>query len=697
MSLKHRLPEADAARFPRTVEPTELLQRVARAPRTVLFLPSIGFDIDLLQRPHHLARAFARQGILAIFDSSNSHDPVEGLLEIAPDLMLFRGELASFASLPNLTAWAVPYNVDRCRELPAEAKIVYDWIDDLAVFPHDRALLERNHSWALEHADVVTSVAMPLHQQALARRPDALYLPNGVEYELFADASAAPPADEELTALLAHGRPIAAYYGALARWFDYGMLASAARRRPDWSFLLIGPRLDDSGHGQELFELSNVAWLGPRSYFTLPGYLAAVDVALIPFAINEITLATSPLKLYEYLAAGKPVVAAAMPECQATPGVLIAHDGDELATLLDEAKERGRQPSYRAAAAEIGRGASWDARAACALRALEAAPDRSPRQLLERRFAHLRRPAQRQFFARVCDHAASWGAAPGAETYVEYALSSLERGQRAVALARRHRAVAGCRYLDIGCAYGGFVAAFAQAGAHATGVELSPHFAALAAVLLDEQDVQAELIVGDATERRPEWDGRFDLVTANDVLEHVEDMDTFLANVAQSLRPGGHAFLEVPNGRHPPFVVSDGHYQLFGITLLGYAEAHDYFMACGAPGAIDTYNYPSYEEYRRRFAAAGLSFEILPETFDDVELAGVESALERLVGHRDGELPDAVPQAWRALLRRALVRYLDDLAAEPRETAGDRRRLLLSVAPAFWRILARPLGASSPC
>ncbi len=340
---------------------------------TVVFLPSVGWGIHLFQRPHHLARAFARAGWTAVFDCSNAQDRVDGFKEIEPNLFLYRGPAGVLERIPEPLLWSFPYNFQQTLSFPHGARVVYDWIDDLSVFPYDRVLLERNHARALAEATVVAAVARRLHAEAVATRPDALYLPNGVEYERFAAAAAPPSADRDLEPLVSAGRPIAGYYGALAEWFDYDLLDAAARLRTDWSFLLIGPMYDQSLQGKPMLKRENVRWIGPRDYHLLPGYLSLFDVATIPFQINPITTATSPLKLYEYFAGGKPVVTTPMPECAAYPEVVIAPDATAFAAALDPARERGRDPRFRERLRALGRENSWDSRVTAALSALEAA------------------------------------------------------------------------------------------------------------------------------------------------------------------------------------------------------------------------------------------------------------------------------------------------------------------------------------
>jgi hypothetical protein len=347
-----------------------VLARAAGSKGVVVFLPSVGWGIHLFQRPHHLARVFARLGHVAVFDSSNAADRVDGFREIEPNLFLFSGSPELLHELPAPLLWSFPYNFHLAEGYPKPVKTVYDWIDDLSVFPYEKALLERNHARGLAEATLVACVARRLHEEAKAARPDAIYLPNGVEYERFA-APAAPPRDEEVLAFLSPGAPVAGYYGALAEWFDYDLLAEVADTKADWKFLLIGPQYDASLPGQPLLERPNVKWIGPRDYVTLPGYLSLFDVATIPFQINAITQATSPLKLYEYFAGARPVVTTPMSECRAHPEVRIAATAGEFAQALEDARQQGRDPDFRARLRAIARENSWTARVRTVLRALE--------------------------------------------------------------------------------------------------------------------------------------------------------------------------------------------------------------------------------------------------------------------------------------------------------------------------------------
>jgi hypothetical protein len=106
-------------------------------------------------------------------------------------------------------------------------------------------------------------------------------------------------------------RPLIGFFGPIADWLDLDLIRFLALSRPDWSFVLVGKVATDV----KLFDcVSNVHLLGQKSYEALPGYAKALHVGILPFVISESTIAANPLNLREHLAAGLPVVSAAIPD-----------------------------------------------------------------------------------------------------------------------------------------------------------------------------------------------------------------------------------------------------------------------------------------------------------------------------------------------------------------------------------------------
>ena len=124
------------------------------------------------------------------------------------------------------------------------------------------------------------------------------------------------------------------YIGALwGEWFDWVLLQQVAKRYPDASVVVIGDY-----RGQCHITPPNLYFIGLKAQRELPAYLAHTNVAIIPWKINKITQATSPLKLYEYLAMRCPVVAPDLIPLQKTPGVFLAQDAAEFIDLIDTAR-----------------------------------------------------------------------------------------------------------------------------------------------------------------------------------------------------------------------------------------------------------------------------------------------------------------------------------------------------------------------
>jgi 2-polyprenyl-3-methyl-5-hydroxy-6-metoxy-1,4-benzoquinol methylase len=282
------------------------------------------------------------------------------------------------------------------------------------------------------------------------------------------------------------------------------------------------------------------------------------------------------------------------------------------------------------------------------------------------------------------------------ENCLEDAAAANDRGERAAervfallpALSRRGAFAKRPRVLDVGCAHGGFLVAFSRRGARVTGIDIDPRRVRLAALNLREQGLDGDLVHGDAAEPHPEFSGRFDLVIADDVLEHVPRPAAFLANLRDWLTPSGTAYLEIPNGAWPPHVARDGHHQLFGVTLLDHAEASEYVELRTPGGRYDTYQYLGPGACERLFREAGLTFEVLPDAAGPVAVARVLAEVEALRGAAPAGL-SSVPKPLREKVRTRLRDYLGELAWTPRRTAEEIRRFLLLYGAPFWTVLAR--------
>jgi O-antigen biosynthesis protein len=151
-----------------------------------------------------------------------------------------------------------------------------------------------------------------------------VYLPNAMDFDHFDLKTKLPKKIEDLPNLK---HPVVGFIGAVFEWFDAKLISQLAQLHPEYSILLVGPV--NSGKAQ-LDSYPNIIMVGAKPYESLPSYLSNIDVCLIPFKINDITLASNPIKMYEYLAAGKPVVSTALPEVVRNASEIVYIGKDEM-------------------------------------------------------------------------------------------------------------------------------------------------------------------------------------------------------------------------------------------------------------------------------------------------------------------------------------------------------------------------------
>ena len=228
-------------------------------------------------------------------------------------------------------------------------------------------------------ADLVLASAPALAERLRTISRNVLDAPNVADTELFARAlEPSPPArlDPGMAALPA---PRIVFTGAIvAIKLDIPLLVELARLRPSWSFALVGP-VGPGEPGADVSPLAaepNIHLLGHRVYRELPDVLRAADAGLIPYARNELTASIFPMKVYEYLAAGLPVLATPLPALAGVADVASAPDARGIAVLLDEALA-GDSATRRAERSRAAASSSWERRLeeiAASITALEAKP-----------------------------------------------------------------------------------------------------------------------------------------------------------------------------------------------------------------------------------------------------------------------------------------------------------------------------------
>jgi glycosyltransferase involved in cell wall biosynthesis len=210
-------------------------------------------------------------------------------------------------------------------------RVIYDLIDDWNTSLGARWYTPEAEKELIEAADMLlaTAPALQARLEWLSGR-EVVLLPNAVNLLLFDPQRTYPrPAD------LPAAEWTVIYTGALwGEWFDWGLLIEIARHYPAASVVVIG---DYRGQCPET--LPNLYFLGLKPQTDLPAYLAYANVAIIPWKVSEITRATSPLKVYEYLAMHKPVVVPDLPLLSGLPFVLPSRSSDEFMLNIEAARQ----------------------------------------------------------------------------------------------------------------------------------------------------------------------------------------------------------------------------------------------------------------------------------------------------------------------------------------------------------------------
>ncbi len=270
--------------------------------RTLLYPPTVRWDW-MRQRPHHLLTRAARSGYRVVWVEPQPQPGVPAVREVEENLVVVNDG----ARLSSVLTGAVgayissPVSLAQMPGLRQTAQtLVFDYMDNC---PH----WEPHVASALSVADVVLASSRQLWERARQLRPDALLIPNGVEFSAFSE-----PAPEPFDlALIPH--PVALYAGAIDDWIDAVLLLQLAKQLPELSIVVVGPHIG-SALLQQFPWPPNLFCLGHRPYRELPGYLHAASVLLLPFVQSTTTEAVNPCTLWEYLAVGKPVVSTPLRE-----------------------------------------------------------------------------------------------------------------------------------------------------------------------------------------------------------------------------------------------------------------------------------------------------------------------------------------------------------------------------------------------
>jgi glycosyltransferase involved in cell wall biosynthesis len=370
--------------------------------RDIVCVGFADWDTDLWTNQHHLMSRLARENRVLFVESLGLRQPqlagrdlarvwrrlrrglgpprsADGLHVISPLVLPFHryaivralnrrllpwlvGRAARRLGLQKPILWAYVPQAEVLIAPLKPALVIYHCVDDIAAQERiDTASFRAAEERFAARADLVLASAPALARRLRGISSNVMEAPNVADTELFSRALQAGTSDAAVASLPA---PRIVFTGAIVSIkLDFPLITELARLRPSWSFALVGPIGPGDPHTDvsQLAAEPNVHLLGPRSYRELPEVLRSADAGLIPYARNDLTASIFPMKVYEYLAAGLPVVATPLPALEGVADVATAPDAAGLATLLDEAlaadsPERRAERSHRAASH------SWDRR-----------------------------------------------------------------------------------------------------------------------------------------------------------------------------------------------------------------------------------------------------------------------------------------------------------------------------------------------
>jgi len=358
-------------------------ESIPRGEYDVVVFSIIDWDFRF-QRPQHIATQFGKHGHRVFFlsttrflddgnrwslsrkahnvwelalGSPRSLDVYGGRL-VGPELAALRANLADFAEA-NIVGDAVCIvQVPFWRPLGESMRercgwrVVYDCMDEWTNFPGIGAPVLDVERGLVQSADLTVVSAERLREKWGAEARELRMVPNGVDVDYYRIRYG----PNHLLDDLAH--PVIGYYGALASWVDVDLLVGIARKFPNGTLVLAGGHFDLDV--APLRDLPNVRLLGQRPYYEMPMLLWNFDACVIPFLVNAITEATNPVKFYEYLFSGKPVIAPDLTELRPYRDLAyLASDRDDFIEKLGEALREPADDPRRAARHAMAQANDW--------------------------------------------------------------------------------------------------------------------------------------------------------------------------------------------------------------------------------------------------------------------------------------------------------------------------------------------------
>lgn len=351
--------------------PDKFIRQVAEkvsGKKIYVVIPCIDWNIPLFQRPHQISLCLSRLADTHVFFVSDEYryDNFAGLSPINPHLDLLSWRIvdklgSAFKEAKQVTvimSW--PRHADLLEAIPY-CKLVYEYIDDLSLFYYYTDDMKETHYQLIRDADLTVCTATALYEDAKPLAKNAILCPNAGDYVFFHNNRYCP-VEPSLQKKVEKYKCVLGYYGCLASWFDYDLVIRVAQKKPDWCFVLVGYCFDGTAARLQEVALDNIIVFPAQPYEKLPSFVAGFDIQTIPFVINDITKATSPVKVFEYMASGKPILISPLPECLQYKSVTVYEDADDFICKASQLLEKRSDNAYLRQMDLEAKNNTWEAR-----------------------------------------------------------------------------------------------------------------------------------------------------------------------------------------------------------------------------------------------------------------------------------------------------------------------------------------------
>ena len=342
------------------------ISELAKGYKKIIVLNSVPWDLKLKQRPHHLAEEFSKLGYFVVYLEYDNL--LQSFRVIKENLITVNSEeyILDLSKSRSKCYFLSPNNIPTEFKILKKVvgrgyKFIYDYLDE---FHED---ISGDLSIQMEVWDklkdlkpvLCTATAKRLFdnlKKHLGSKQKIVMARNAVIVEHFnfeKNSTKKPPLD--LAAIVQKKKPIIGFYGALAPWIDFNLLNNVAEKHSEWEFVYLG--VDYNGAAIDLETGSNAHNLGAKNYDTLQKYAKYFSCAMIPFKKGEIAKATSPVKLFEYMAAGLPTVCTRdLKECEGYKYVYMSKSDEEfeknIGKAIDDYKDLKKRQELLAQAEE---------------------------------------------------------------------------------------------------------------------------------------------------------------------------------------------------------------------------------------------------------------------------------------------------------------------------------------------------------